>query len=110
MCTRLLDFGGVRLVINQSIILVEWSLQPKIGVSFRCLLAKFVFSILICYGIKHLSYDITLICSHIRDLTSWTHIWCVSGFVLKTRYYIELHIFLDPQRKSWNLIFNCSNT
>jgi hypothetical protein len=61
MSTRLLEFGGVRLVINQSVVPVEWSLQPKIRMSFRYLLAKFVFSVLLRYVIKHLSFDITLI-------------------------------------------------
>jgi hypothetical protein len=67
--TRLLEFGGVRLVINQSVVPVEWRLQPKIRMSFRCLLAKFVFSVLLRYVIKHLSFDINLICSHMCDLT-----------------------------------------
>ena len=41
--------------------------------SFRCLYSEVIIFILIrC-----------LIC-YMWDLTSWTHIWCVSGFVLKT--------------------------
>jgi hypothetical protein len=70
MGTRLIEFRGVRLVINQSVVPVEWSLQSNIRVSFYCLLAKFVFSVLIRYVIKHLSSDITLIYSHMCDLTS----------------------------------------
>jgi hypothetical protein len=70
MSTILLEFGRVRLVFNQSVVPVEWSLQPKIKMSFYCLLAMFVFSILLRYVIKHLSFDITLICSHMCDLTS----------------------------------------
>jgi hypothetical protein len=69
MGTRLVESRGIRLVINNSVVLVEWSLQPKIGVSFRCLLAKVVFFVLIHYIIKHLSFDITLIYSHMCDLT-----------------------------------------
>jgi hypothetical protein len=57
-------------VINQSVVPVEWSLHPNIRVFFRCLLAKVVFLVLICYVIKHLSFDITFICSHMCDLTS----------------------------------------
>ena len=34
-----------------------------------------------------LSFDITLICSYMWDLTFRAHIWCVSGFVLKTGCY-----------------------
>jgi len=34
-----------------------------------------------------LSFDITLTCSYMWDLTSWAHIWCVSGFVLKIGCY-----------------------
>ena len=86
-CTRLLEFEEVWLVINQSVVPVEWSLQPKIGVFFRCLLAKVVFLVLIRYVIKHLPFDITLICSHMCDLTFWAHIWCLYGFVLKTGCY-----------------------
>jgi hypothetical protein len=77
-------------VINQSVVPMEWSLHPNIRVFFRCLLAKVVFLVLICYVIKHLSFDITFICSHMCDLTSWAHIWCVSSFILKTMCYISL--------------------
>ena len=34
MGTRLLEFGGIRLVINQSVVPVDWSLRLKIGVVF----------------------------------------------------------------------------
>jgi hypothetical protein len=34
MGTRLPEFGAVRLVINQSVVPVEWSLHVKIGVVF----------------------------------------------------------------------------
>jgi hypothetical protein len=79
-------------VINQSVVPVEWSLQPKIRMSFRCLLAKFVSSVLLRYVIKHLSFNITLIYSHMCDLTYWTHICRVSGFVLKTGCYNLPHV------------------
>ena len=55
--------------------------------SFHCLLSKVVCFILSTLYIEHLSFDITLIYSYMLDLTSWAHIWCVSGFVLKTRCY-----------------------
>jgi hypothetical protein len=34
MGTSLPEIGGVRLVINQSVVPVEWSLYLKIGVAF----------------------------------------------------------------------------
>ena len=34
MGTRLLEFGGIRLVINQSVVPMDWSLRLKIGVVF----------------------------------------------------------------------------
>ena len=39
-----------------------------------------------------MSFDITLICSYMWYLTSWAHIWCVSGFVLNGCYksFIDL--------------------
>jgi len=36
----------------------------------------------------HLS-DIPLFCRYMWELTSWAHIWCISGFVLKTRCDIQ---------------------
>jgi hypothetical protein len=75
----------VRLVINQSIVPMEWGLRLKIRVSFRCLLSKVVFFVPIRYVIKHSVLIVPLICSRMCDLTFWARIWCVSGFVLKTR-------------------------
>ena len=69
MGTRLLEFGGIRLVINQSIVPMDWSLHLKIGVSFRCLLSKVISFILVRY-ILSIVFDITLICSYMWDLTS----------------------------------------
>ena len=39
MDTRLLEFGGISLMINQSVIPVDWSLHPKIGVVFPLFVA-----------------------------------------------------------------------
>ena len=57
--------------------------------SFRYLLSKIIRYILYTKYIIYwaLSFDITLIFSYMWDLTSWAHIWCVSGFVLKTGCY-----------------------
>ena len=35
----------------------------------------------------HCLLILPLICSYMWDLTSMTHIWCISGFVLKIEYY-----------------------
>jgi hypothetical protein len=77
----------VRLVINQSVVPVVLEPSPEEQVSFRCLLIKVIFFVLIHYVIKHLSFDITLIYGHMCDLTFWTHMWCVFDFVLKIRCY-----------------------
>jgi len=54
MGTRLLESGGVRLVINQSIVPVDLEPSPeKLELSFHCLLSKDVFFVLIRYVIKH---------------------------------------------------------
>jgi hypothetical protein len=53
MSTRLLEFGGIRLVINQSVVPVDWSLRLKIGLSFHCLYSEVRFSIIIRYVFKH---------------------------------------------------------
>ena len=49
MGTRMLEFGGVRLVINQSVVPVEWSLHLKIGVVYPLLEPKVIFYVLIRY-------------------------------------------------------------
>ena len=86
MGTRLLEFGGVRLVINQSVVPVDWSLHPS-ELSFRCVLSKVISLVIIRY-IKHCLLILPLIYSYMWDLTSWAHIWCVYGFVLKTGCYM----------------------
>ena len=55
--------------------------------SFRCLLSKVIPFILSTLYIEHSSFDITFIYSYMWDLTYWAHIWCASGFVLKTGCY-----------------------
>ena len=42
----------------------------------------------------HCLLILPLICSYMRDLASTTHIWCISGFVLKIGYYIGLYKLL----------------
>ena len=87
MGIRLLEFRGIKLVINQSVVPVDWSLHPKIGVVFS-LFAVYGYILYTKYFIYWaLSFDITLICSYMWDLTFWAHIWCISGFVLKTGCY-----------------------
>ena len=64
-----------------------WSLCLKIRVVFP---PSILWGYILCtkYVIYWaLSIDITLIYSYMWDLTSWAHIWCVSGFVLKTGCY-----------------------
>ena len=41
--TRLLESGGVRLVINQSVVPVEWSFCPKNGVVYPLLVSKVIY-------------------------------------------------------------------
>jgi len=42
MGTRLLESGGVSLVINQSVVPVEWSFRPKNGVVYPLLVSKVI--------------------------------------------------------------------
>ena len=42
-CTRLLEFEEVWLVINQSVVPMEWSLHLKIGVVYPLFVAKVIF-------------------------------------------------------------------
>ena len=53
MSTRLLEFRGIRLVINQSVVLVELVFTRRSELSFRCLLSKIIFSILSMLYIEH---------------------------------------------------------
>ena len=54
MGTRLLEFEEVRLVINQSVVLVELESSPEDRSSlFRCLLSKVIFFILSTLYIEH---------------------------------------------------------
>jgi len=76
-----------RLVLNQSVVPVDLELSPEersvfplFAIQGYILYIKFVID-------KHCLFDITPICGYMWDLTSWAHIWCVSGFVLKTGCY-----------------------
>ena len=51
MGTRLLEFGGIRLVINQSVVPVDLESSPE--VSFRCIYSEVIFFIQIHYVFKH---------------------------------------------------------
>jgi hypothetical protein len=53
MVTRLLEFEEVKLVINQSIVLVEWSLHLKIGVIYLLFVPNVIFFELSTLFIKH---------------------------------------------------------
>ena len=54
MGTILLEFGGIRLVINQSVVPVELESSPRRSkLSFRCLLPKVIFFILNTLYIEH---------------------------------------------------------
>ena len=87
MGTRLLEFEGIKLVINQSVVPMELESSPRrLELSFHCLLSKVIPFILSTVYIEHLSFDITLICSYMWDLTSWAHIW----------YGVYLVLFLKP--------------
>ena len=52
MGTRLLEFGGIRLVINQSVVPMEWSLHLKIGVIHPLFVPKVIFIALSTLYIK----------------------------------------------------------
>jgi len=77
-----------RLVIIQSVGSCRVDLIPEVGVIFCCLLPK-VISDLLCtlYNFMHCPLILPLICRYTRYLASKTHIWCISGFVLKIGYY-----------------------
>ena len=54
MGTRLLEFGGIRLVINQSVVPVKLESSPEErSCLFRCLLSKVISFILSMLYIKH---------------------------------------------------------
>ena len=54
MGTRLLEFGGIRLVINQSVVPMELESSPEDqSCLFRCLLSKVIHFILSTLYIEH---------------------------------------------------------
>ena len=54
MGTRLLEFEGIKLVINQSVVPMELESSPRrLELSFRCLLSKVISFILSMLYIKH---------------------------------------------------------
>ena len=54
MGTKLLEFGGIRLVINQSVVPVDLESSPEDRSCLFCyLLSKVIFFILIRYVFKH---------------------------------------------------------
>ena len=53
MGTRLLEFGGIRLVINQSVVPMDWSLHPKIEVVYPLFVPKVVFFVQSMLYINH---------------------------------------------------------
>ena len=54
MGTRLLEFGGIRLVVNQSVVLVDLESSPEDrGLSFCCLYSEVTIFLLIRYVFKH---------------------------------------------------------
>jgi len=63
-------------------------LIPEVEVIFCCLLPKVISDLLCTLYIMHCLLILPLICSYMWDLTSKTHIWCISDFVLKIGYYI----------------------
>ena len=87
MGSKLLEFGGIRLVINQSVVHVKLESSPedRSCVSAVCYLRLYSYTKYVIYWT--LSIDITLIYSYMWDLTSRAHIWCVFGFVLKIGCY-----------------------
>ena len=60
MGTRLLEFGGIRLMINSQLSLWNWSLHLKIELSFRCLYSEVIIFILKRYVFKHCLLILTL--------------------------------------------------
>ena len=65
MGTRLLEFEGVRRVINQSVVPMELESSPKDwSCLFRCLLSKVIPFILSMLYIEHSSFDFNLIYSY----------------------------------------------
>ena len=59
----------------------------------------------------HCLLILPLICSYMRDLFSQTHIWCISGFILKIGYYNKLekgtHSELKPEPYSPHGCMSC---
>ena len=90
---RLLVFKGVRLVINQSV-WIQWSgvYIRKSKLFIRWLFLRLYLLYYVHYVIKHCYLITPLICSYMWDLFLKTHIWCASGFVLKTGCYRDLEL------------------
>ena len=77
-----------RLVINQSVGSYRVKLIPE---GWSCLSAVCYQRLSLLYEVRyifmHCLLILPLICSYMWDLVSKTHIWCISGFVLKIGYY-----------------------
>ena len=87
--SRLLVFKGVRLVINQSV-WIQWSgvYTQRSELFIRWLFLRLYLLYYVHYVIKRCYLITPLLCSYMWDLFLKTHIWCASGFVLKTRCHM----------------------
>ena len=77
-----------RLVINQSVGSCSEKLIPEVR---SCLSVVCSQRLSLLYQVRYIFMHCLLIspliCSYMWDLTSKTHIWCISDFVLKIGYY-----------------------
>jgi hypothetical protein len=89
MGTRLPEIGADRLVINQSVVPMEWSLPLKTGVVFPCLLSKVISFIISTLYIKHYHLILSLFVAICEIWLPWL------------TYGVYLVLFLKPGVTKW---------
>jgi len=66
-------------------------------------LSKIISFILSTLSIYALSFNVTLICSYMWDLTSKIHIWCISDFIFKIGYYNCVEKWINRENIQFNI-------
>jgi len=95
---KLLKVIFVLLCTLYNVCIVFWY-YPLFVAICEILLLKLTYGVYLVLSLKsgitifmHCLSILPLICSYMWDLTSKTHIWCISDFVLKIGYYIAILI------------------
>jgi len=84
--TKVFELSSLLIIRSNRLARLNFCNTQSLELSIRYLLSKVISSIL-CYIFMHCLLILPFICSYMWDLTSKTHIWCVSDFVLKIGYY-----------------------